>query len=448
MNTLFDNTPFLWILLCVAALFVILTGMYWHWKRTQHQHLTAPTNQYEDDWEHPNHESVLHQHQDPTPTPYVNASNPNNMNPFAQSQVDVQPMGDGNDDGGLALLDIQTKIQNFDALHQSQPNNPQEVIRSNAGGPRFQITQVQAGVDYSHLQTEQPTATTQTFKTTTAATTPLAKIDSALNLDGLIDVVVPIGLAFPTTGEALLAVMPQKQRIGHQLFRIEGVKENGGSWESIRNGQKYVTLQAGVQMANRKGALTALEYSEFIALMTQFSDAISGTPDFPDMQEQIHRAKELDGFAAAHDAQLRLVLRAQQAPWGVNFITQQATALGFVPSSVAGRWVLRHRIAGLPPLVTLSFNIATPIEDTKDLQEVRLILDVPHVPQNDKPYPKMRHAAEVLAKALDAHIINAHGELMNTASLDRMEADLATLYQGLNGFELTAGSSLARRLFS
>ena len=42
-------------------------------------------------------------------------------------------------------------------------------------------------------------------------------------------------------------------------------------------------FQAGVQLANRTGALNEIEYSEFVVKAQAFADAINAAPDFPDM---------------------------------------------------------------------------------------------------------------------------------------------------------------------
>ena len=46
-------------------------------------------------------------------------------------------------------------------------------------------------------------------------------------------------------------------------------------------GQRYSAFQAGVQLANRTGALNEIEYSEFVMKAQAFADAINGAPEFP-----------------------------------------------------------------------------------------------------------------------------------------------------------------------
>src|SRR5690606_11523581 len=123
-------------------------------------------------------------------------------------------------------------------------------------------------------------------------------------LDALIDVIAPIALESALRGEAALAVLPTTRRVGSKPFAVEGLNQQTRHWETPAAGQLYEAFQAGVQLANRSGALNEIEFSEFVAKAQAFADAEGGTPDFPDMVEEVARARELDQFASAHDAQL------------------------------------------------------------------------------------------------------------------------------------------------
>ena len=91
-----------------------------------------------------------------------------------------------------------------------------------------------------------------------------------------------------------------------------------------------------MQLASRTGALNEIEYSEFVQRMETFGEAIGATLDFPDMLDVMARARELDAFASAHDAQLAVHLHARGAAWSVGYIQQHARRHGFVPGVVPG----------------------------------------------------------------------------------------------------------------
>ena len=132
-------------------------------------------------------------------------------------------------------------------------------------------------------------------------------------LDALIDVITPLAIEGPVSGDALLAALPGTRRVGSKPFAVEGLNETSGEWESPRLGQRYRALQAGVQLANRSGPLNDIEFSEFVVKAQAFADAVGAAPEFPDMRAEVARARELDAFASGHDAQLGFTLRARRA---------------------------------------------------------------------------------------------------------------------------------------
>ncbi len=279
------------------------------------------------------------------------------------------------------------------------------------------------------------------------------------SLDPLIDVLTAIDLDSPLSGDAILAAMPSTRRVGSKPFAVEGLREDGLEdehedglvWEVPRPGRRYTSLQAGVQLANRTGALNDIEYSEFVIKALAFADAIGGEPEFPEMHDEVARARELDAFAAAHDAQLRFVLRAVGVAWSTGYVAQNAARIGFVAGALPGRMVLPNPVASLPQLITLTFDSqAAMAEDASQsaIRELTLSLEVPHVARTEHPFARMRECAKALANAMDGRLCDDQGLLMSESALDGLALDIERLYDALDERDLSAGSMLARRLFS
>jgi hypothetical protein len=91
------------------------------------------------------------------------------------------------------------------------------------------------------------------------------------------------------SGDAALAALPPTRRAGSKPFAIEGRNEATQEWETPRTGQRYGAFQAGVQLANRNGALNEIEYSEFVMKVQAFADAMNGAPEFPEMRDEVAR---------------------------------------------------------------------------------------------------------------------------------------------------------------
>ena len=280
---------------------------------------------------------------------------------------------------------------------------------------------------------------------------PLPLPERKPGLDALIDVIAPIVLEGPASGEAALAAMPTTRRAGSKPFAVEGLNVASGEWELPHAGQRYNAFQAGVQMANRTGALNEIEYSEFVMKAQAFADAVNGSPEFPEMLHEVARARELDQFAGDHDAQLGFTLRARNAAWSPGYVQQNAARLGFVSGVIPGRMVLPAQMQGLPAVLGLTFDTQAAMAEDPTLsaiREVTLSLDVPQVDRSERPFVRMRESAIALAAAMDGLITDDNGQVIRLESLDGIGADLEQLYDTLDGRDLSAGSVLARRLFS
>ena len=283
------------------------------------------------------------------------------------------------------------------------------------------------------------------------APTDLPTLEKPAALDALIDVMAPIELESPVSGDAALAVAPTTARVGSKFFAIEGLDMTSGEWMPLRLGQRYSAFQAGMQLANRTGPLNEIEYSEFVMKAQTFADALNAQIEFADMLEVVARARELDQFASSHDAQLSFTLRAMRAAWSPGYVQQNASRLGFVPGVIPGRMVLPAPVIGLAPIVVLSFDPqAAMAEDPAQsaVREIHLSLDVPHVSRTEEPFARLCHAARELAKAMDGTITDDNGLALADAALRAIDTDLRTLYNTLDARDLSAGSPQARRLFS
>lgn len=270
-------------------------------------------------------------------------------------------------------------------------------------------------------------------------------------LDALIDALAVMELEHPVSGDAALAAMPTTRRVGTKPLHIEGLSELNGQWEPLAPGRRYSAFQAGVQLANRMGPLNDIEFSEFVVKVQAFADAVGGTASFGEMLQEVARARELDQFASAHDAQLSIALLAHAAAWSPGYIQQHAARLGFVAGVMPGRMVLASAVQGMPPILSLTFDTQAALADDPALSAVRecvLSLDVPHVPRQDQPFWRLRQAAQVLAQQMEGVVTDGKGQRLNEADLDQIGLDLEQLYDALDQRELSAGSLQARRLFS
>jgi len=99
----------------------------------------------------------------------------------------------------------------------------------------------------------------------------------------------------------------------------------------------------------------------------------------------------------------------------------------------------------------MSFDAQAALAEDPDqsaLREVTLSLEVTHVDRHEQPFDLMRDAALTLAQEMGGVLIDDAGQQLSAAAMDQIAADLQDLYDTLDARELSAGSVLARRLFS
>lgn len=270
-------------------------------------------------------------------------------------------------------------------------------------------------------------------------------------LDALVDAIVPLTLEAPLSGEMALAHAPPSRRAGTKPFHIEGLNVDSGDWEPLAPQHRYSELQAGVQLANRSGALNEIEYSEFVQKIEAFAESVGAMPDFPDMLDVVARSRELDGFAGPLDAQLTARLVARTVAWSVGYVQQCAARHGLVSGNVPGRLVLPSSEEGAPPWLVLSFDAQAALADEPQvapLREVVLSLDVPQTPAALEPFPAWHRIAYALAEDMDADLLDDAGRPITLHAFDGIGKELAQLYAALESHDLAAGSPAARRLFA
>jgi hypothetical protein len=270
-------------------------------------------------------------------------------------------------------------------------------------------------------------------------------------IDALIDAIVVLRVEAPVSGELLLAHLPPTRRAGSKPFLVEGLNAETGEWEPPLAGRHYGEVQAGVQLANRAGALNEIEYSEFVQAIEPFADAIGAMPDVPDMLEVVARARELDAFASQHDAQLAVHLQARSSPWSVSYIQHHAGRHGFVPGLVPGRLVLPGTEEGAPPVLTLSFDPLIALDDNPAqamVHDVTLAFDVPQTDAKAEPFASWQASAVALSLGMDAAIVDDRHQPLSPAGFAVIGSELGQLYESLEARDLAAGSMATRRLFS
>ena len=283
-----------------------------------------------------------------------------------------------------------------------------------------------------------------------AAARRLGPEHNAKRIDALIDAIATLAVEAPVSGETVIAHLPPSRRAGAKPFQVEGLNTETALWEPPQAGAHYGELQAGVQLANRSGALNEIEYSEFVQKIQAFADAVGAVPDFPDMLDVAARARELDAFASPHDATLTVHLQANSVAWSVGYVRQCAEHHGFVPGTLPGRMVLPGADEGAPPVLVLSFDAQAALAEEPQQSVVRrvtLSLDVAQTPEAAEPFALWQQSIRALAESMDATPVDDDERPVTLQHYTTIASELQTLYRALEERDMAAGSAVARRLF-
>ena len=277
---------------------------------------------------------------------------------------------------------------------------------------------------------------------------PLPPLPPLAPLNDHVQAIASVDFAHATSGTAIQGALPGSLRAGSKPVEVRGYIADHG-WVPLQGKGVYTRFAAGVLLANRAGALNEVEYSDFIALVQRVADGLGGEADFPDMMDAVKRARTLDEFAANHDALLTICLRARDSSWSAAYLQQAAAANGFSAGMVMGRMV--HLSKDGTALLSLQFDPqAAMAEDpnAQALSSAKIVLDLPHVAEFQRPLSQLRHAATALALKLDADVTDEDGRPLGEATWGQLEAQMKGLYRELEAYGVAAGSVAALKLYS
>lgn len=267
-------------------------------------------------------------------------------------------------------------------------------------------------------------------------------------VDRRIDCIVLLELGEPVAGDRVIPLAIGFRRAGSKPVYVEGLDEQG-HWGALRVGQTYRALRAAVQLANRSGPLNELEFSEFVGGVHRLADALDAAAEFPEMNEIVQMARELDAFAAQCDAQLSVNVYSDSAPWSGSYVQAVASQDGLLLSRDGTRFVKLD--AKQNPVFTLTFEGTNFLRDDltyKGGHMITLLLDVPVADEDIMPWRLMCDYARSLGQRIGARVVDDQRRILPDASLQAIDDRLMTLYARLEQAGLPAGSPAARRLFS
>lgn len=260
-------------------------------------------------------------------------------------------------------------------------------------------------------------------------------------LDTFIDCVIPLTLEMPLRGEKVTAAFHQLRLVGNKHVEVIGETE-AGEWEKVAVAGVYHALQVGVQLANRHGPLSELEYSELVSGLNQLSDELDATPELPDMAEVMNLAKRLYQLIHEFDVQLSINVRAKEGSWSLATLRPalQRQGLELRPD---GRMVMQD---GEGSALYWVLTNANPADDTTSL--MTLLLPVATVAPERDGFKSMTALARSLATRLSGMVVDDAGHPLSDESLSAIAQQIRSFYGAMEQTGISPGSPRAQRLFA
>ena len=254
---------------------------------------------------------------------------------------------------------------------------------------------------------------------------------SPAGLSEALDFIVAIEAADDIDGEAMIDASVVALSGFSKPMRVEGFRD--GRWEALQHGGRYALVRAGLQLADRRGAVGAEG-----ALAT-----------VPDRGEALKRAADLDRFCSEVDIQISLHVVSAGAPFAGTKFRALAEAAGLALED-DGRF--RRRDEQGRVMCQIANMDRTPFRaDTMratSTNGLTLELDVPRAPGPARAFEQFRDLARHLAQALEGSIVDEHRAALSVAAFDQILAQVQAVQRAMEARGVTPGSASALRLFS
>jgi len=252
-------------------------------------------------------------------------------------------------------------------------------------------------------------------------------------LDERIDFIAVLEFADPLLGSHL--VMELEKIDSARIIGCDGYNETAQAWEGLDRDAVYEKARIGIQLSDRGGPLRIDELEQFQLWVSELAAQLVAGVEWSGMQSPLTRAAELDAFCAEVDVQISVNLVAA-GPLADTKIRGLAEAHGFKRD---GDGVFRRR--NEEGLELLSLRVSAPTA-------VSFIYDVPRVPRDAAAFGLMMHCARIIAKGLDAKIVDDNGRPLDDAMQARIQSSIAGIHARMDAASMPAGGALAQRVFA
>ncbi len=232
--------------------------------------------------------------------------------------------------------------------------------------------------------------------------------------------------------------------------RWEGRDDARGDWRPVADDGSYCHVRAGLQLADRSGAVSEADLTAFARGAQEIALALGARCRVPAIEEGRARAQELDRFCADVDVLIGLsVIGSESHTFPGTKIRAAAENAGLV----FGKDGRLHgfdddgiELFALANLEPMPFHGET----MKALQTrgVTALFDVPRVPPSDAAFRRFIDFAHELEQTLGGVLVDDNRKPIGQAALEAIVQQLDRIHATMGERGIPAGGPLALRLFT
>lgn len=270
-------------------------------------------------------------------------------------------------------------------------------------------------------------------------------------IDEVIDCVATLISELPLSPSQVSELLSAIAACG-RAWRAAGFNPVSGKWEEVNRAvtAQYSQLRVALQIANRSGAISAVQLGAFCDAIQAAAAKTSAAAQCPDVETVLRAARELDLFCADVDVAIGVNVLAGE---GDTFPGARVRALvegeGFrlEPDGVFHLEDEEGR-----PLLTLGNRAPEPFlpEQINGMTThgLTLLLDVPRVRLAERALQRMFEVGKSLSVTLKGRLADDNRATLTAASMDQIRQQLKDIHFAMNERGIAPGSVRALRLFS
>lgn len=271
-----------------------------------------------------------------------------------------------------------------------------------------------------------------------SADEPAEEVDAVA--EAVIDIVFTLPVPATQLEQALSTLVPSTGKPVRYFCELPSGQHCAG----LPAGESCCSLQMAVLMANRAGALTAIEWSTFWTAAQSVAERFDGSVEGPEQDDVVQQAQALDAVCAGLDAQVGLALQLSE-PRPADQLRDTLTDAGFARVGKHMAWVAE---TGAARFTLLFDGNAVPEAGGAPVSRLDLLLDLPNTPADSQAFSRMASVGRDLAQRLDAVLVDDQGRSVASASDATIDKQLSSMYEQLLKAGFEPGSVRASRLFS